>query len=619
MSSNIKDIELLAPARTADIGIEAINCGADAVYIGAAKFGARHAAGNSVADIARLTDYAHRYGAKVYVAINTIIFDNELEQVHRLALELHSIGVDALIVQDMALLEMELPLPLHASTQMDIRSAEKVRQLHSWGFKQVILARELGLKDIAHIHRECLEMKLEAFVHGALCVSYSGRCYASQYCFGRSANRGECAQFCRLAFDLEDDKGNVLVRNKHLLSLKDMNRTHFVEKMLDAGVCSLKIEGRLKDAAYVKNVTAFYSRLLDKIIKRRPQEFRRSAHGHCNIDFEPNLDKTFNRGFTDYFLNGRTEDVVSIHTPKAMGEYVGKVKEIRGNYVLISGTATFHNGDGLCFFDAKGELQGFRVNRVDKNKVFPHQMPQQLTEKTSLYRNHDAAFETAMLRPTPMRTIDVNISITDTVDGFQLDITDECGRTASINVNSEHQEARTPQFNRIANELSKVGGTGLQVTKIENNLSKDFFIPASQLSQWRRALIERLQSEQCGNKSQIQDNNNNPNCEKAQKHLEFTENIANHKARQFYNKNGVSDIEPAFELKTPSGSVALMTCRHCIKYSLGMCRKGARKLYLRLPVAPLGGAGASRDLPYGKKFPLEFDCKKCEMRVLKNN
>ena len=377
----MKLIELLAPARTADIGIEAINCGADAVYIGAEAFGARHAAGNSMEDIARLCTHAHHYGARVYVTVNTILYDSELTQVRTLVNRLHAVGVDALIVQDTALLLMDLPLPLHASTQMDIRSADKVRQLCDWGFSQAVLARELGLKDIAAIHKACPEMTLEAFVHGALCVSYSGRCYASQHCFGRSANRGECAQFCRLAFDLQDAKGRAIVSNKHLLSLKDMNRSRNLEQMLDAGIQSLKIEGRLKDIAYVKNTTAYYSRLLNNIIRRRPLDYRRASVGQCHVAFEPNIDKTFNRGFTDYFLHGRTEEVASINTPKAMGEPVGQVKEVRNGFILVGGTSSFHNGDGISYFTPDGTLHGFRVNRADNNRLYPHKMPADLKRR----------------------------------------------------------------------------------------------------------------------------------------------------------------------------------------------------------------------------------------------
>ena len=654
MTSRIRDIELLAPARNAEIGIEAINCGADAVYIGAEAYGARHAAGNRVEDIARLCDYAHRYGAKVYVTLNTILYDDELQKACRLIDRLHDACVDALIVQDTALLTMALPLPLHASTQMDIRSAEKVRLLRDWGFEQAVLARELGLKEMAEIHQACPEMKLEAFVHGALCVSYSGQCYASQYCFGRSANRGECAQFCRLAFDLQDAQGNIMVKGKHLLSLKDMNRSRSVEQMLDAGVCSLKIEGRLKDMAYVKNTTAYYSHLLDKIVSRRPQEYCRASYGQCHTTFQPNLNKTFNRGFTEYFLHGRTEDIASIHTPKAVGEPVGEVKEIKRGFVLVSGTSSFHNGDGICYFDTDGTLQGFRVNRADNNKLYPHLMPQGLAVKTPLYRNHDAAFESAMLRPTPQRTIGIDLKIEDTDYGFHLTANREHRTVASLDIKAEHQPAVKPQTDRIVAELSKTGGTGFEITSVVTEFSQDYFIPASLLGQWRRLLIEKLnaqcsmpkvsreialssnalleraarqwsrlrgltlescESEASMNNSQISNFKSqisNLHTPPLPQRIPFTENISNHAARQFYEKQGAHEIEPAFELSPPKGNVALMTCRHCIKYSLGLCVKylNTDKRTRHILNEPWALA-----LPDGRRFPLEFDCRHCEMRV----
>ena len=618
----MKLIELLAPARTADIGIEAINCGADAVYIGAEAFGARHTAGNSVEDIARLCTHAHRYGARVYVTVNTILYDSELTQVHDLIMRLCEVGVDALIVQDTALLQMDLPLPLHASTQMDIRSADKVRQLHDWGFRQAVLARELELKDIAAIHKACPEMKLEAFVHGALCVSYSGQCYASQHCFGRSANRGECAQFCRLSFDLQNAEGRNLVSNKHLLSLKDMNRSRSLEQMLDAGISSLKIEGRLKDMAYVKNTTAFYSRLLNNIIRRRPQDYRRSSVGQCHVEFEPNLDKTFNRGFTEYFLHGRTEDVASIDTPKVIGEPVGLVKEIRSSYILVGGTSSFHNGDGISYFAPDGSLQGFRVNRADNNRLFPHKMPADLRPKTPLFRNHDAAFEAAMLRPTPTRTISLDISMTDIPEGFRLSAASTYGHTATLVCQAVHQPALKPQRQRIETELRKTGSTAYEIGNVSLDLDKEYFIPAPQLSPWRRQLIEKVGLPASSHSpSEEKPPLTPPQGEKslqgkfAEGEVPFTENVANRMARQFYECRGATDIEPAFEIREPKRRTAIMTCRHCIRYSLGMCSKRRNKDAGNREMKSDGPLFLA--LPNGRRFELEFDCKKCEMRVMK--
>ncbi|MBR3716673.1 MAG: U32 family peptidase, partial [Bacteroidaceae bacterium] len=380
----VRRIELLAPARNLECGIEAVNHGADAVYIGAPKFGARATATNSIEDIAQLVDYAHLYNVRIYVTLNTILKDEELPETETLIWELYRIGVDALIVQDMGITQLNLPpIPLHASTQMDNRTAEKVRFLSEAGFRQVVLARELTLEEIKEIHEACPQTPLEVFVHGALCVSFSGQCYASQACFGRSANRGECAQFCRLPFHLEDAEGKHLVEEKHLLSLKDMNQLDLLESLLDAGATSLKIEGRLKDVDYVKNVTAAYRQRLDAILRRRP-EYMRSSSGTAHLTFEPQVEKSFNRGFTHYFLEGRTRDIFNPHTPKSMGEPMGRVKERHSAFLTVAGVKPFHNGDGVCYLDEKGKLQGFRVNKVDGNRLFPQGEVPKILPRTPL-------------------------------------------------------------------------------------------------------------------------------------------------------------------------------------------------------------------------------------------
>ena len=370
-----RKIELLAPAKNLECGIAAVDHGADAIYIGAPRFGARAAAGNSLEDIAELVRYAHVYNVRIYVTVNTILKDEELKDTEKMIWDLYRAGVDALIVQDMGLLELNLPpIPLHASTQMDNRTSQKVRFLAEAGFRQVVLARELSLVEIENIHHACPDVPLEVFVHGALCVSYSGQCYVSQACFGRSANRGGCAQFCRLAFDMIDADGKSIVRNKHLLSLKDLNQSEELEQLLDAGASSLKIEGRLKDVSYVKNVTAYYRQKLDTIFKRR-KEYIRASSGEVKLEFKPQLDKSFSRGFTNYFLFDRNKDIFSFDTPKSLGEEMGTVKEIRGNYLTVAGIKSFNNGDGVCFLDETGKLQGFRINRVENNKLFPQEMP----------------------------------------------------------------------------------------------------------------------------------------------------------------------------------------------------------------------------------------------------
>ena len=414
-----RKIELLAPAKNLVCGIEAVNHGADAVYIGAPKFGARAAATNSLEDIRRLTEYAHLYCVRVYVTVNTILRDEELVETERMIGELYRIGVDALIVQDMGITRLNIPpIPLHASTQMDNRTVGKVRFLAEAGFRQVVLARELSLDEIASIHQACPDVPLEVFVHGALCVSYSGQCYVSQACFGRSANRGECAQFCRLPFSLVDADGKTIVRDKHLLSLKDMNQSDLLEQLLDAGATSLKIEGRLKDVGYVKNVTAAYRQKLDAIFARR-REYVRASSGISRFHFRPQLNKSFNRGFTHYFLEGRTEDIGSPDSPKSLGEEMGTLKEQRDGWLSVSGVKPFHNGDGVCFLDEQGRLQGFRVNRVVDNRIFPAGEVSRIPLRTRLYRNFDQEFEKLLARksaewrrmalasrlPCPMKTV----------------------------------------------------------------------------------------------------------------------------------------------------------------------------------------------------------------------
>ena len=592
-------IELLSPAKDLACGIEAIRCGADAVYIGAPHFGARAAAGNSVDDIAQLVAYAHQYGVHVYVTMNTIIFDDELEEARMLALKLHEVGVDALITQDMALQQMNLPIPLNASTQMDNRTPEHVNALAALGFKRVILARELSLDEIKKI-RHATDIELEVFVHGALCVSYSGRCYASQHCFGRSANRGTCAQVCRLAYDLVDVDGNVLVRQKHLLSLKDLNRSRSLEALMDAGVASFKIEGRLKDVAYVKNVTAFYRQKIDEILSRRP-EYRRASYGHEHLDFQPCLEKSFNRGFTDYFLRGRTEDVSAPDTPKSVGEPVGHVKAVRGREIKVGGLTTFHNGDGLCYFDSKGRLQGFRVNRVEGNVLHLSEAMPEVPLHAPLYRNYDAQFVNLVSKKSDERTIMLDIVLTESDTGFLLSGTDETGRHVQLAFPDEKQTARTPQRDRVVKELSKLGGTCYEAGSVNVEWEMDYFLPAARVAGWRRALVEKLLS-------LSQPPLVLPECPSADISALDPVNVANRLARQFYEKMGDKPVLPAYELQEPKQGALLMTCKHCVRYSLGACNRHLHnRRYLPEPLY--------LQMADGRRFRLSFDCQQCEMHV----
>lgn len=606
--NKIRKIELLAPARNADIGIEAIRHGADAVYIGATRFGARAAAGNSIEDIARLADYAHIYGAKVYVTINTIFRDDELDDAEKLIWQLHKAGADALIVQDMGLLKLGLPpIPMHASTQADNRTAEKVRFLKSAGFEQVVLARELSLEDIRNIHEACPDVTLEVFVHGALCVSMSGMCYISESCFKRSANRGECAQMCRMKYDLEDEDGRKLISGKHLLSLKDLCQIDALEDLLKAGATSFKIEGRLKDADYVKNVTAAYSQALDAIVRKYPKKYQRASSGKVRHLFTPDVSKSFNRGFTHYFLNGRQPDIFSFDTPKSIGEEVGKVKDMYNNHFTVAGLKPFANGDGLCFTDSNGKLHGFRINKVDNGRIYPHEMPSQLKVRTRLYRNYDITFQNILAKNSAERTLPVDIEMEETGNGFRLTMTDDFGRCAFVEAEAEKQIAHTHQSENIKRQLSKLGGTGLEARNITLGYSSNWFIPSSFIAEWRRTLTgEFLCKAKKGMPATSSTSANEHKPKAAEKHIPYTGNVMNKLAEAFYKERGAETIEPAFEASHKEGA-ALMYCRHCIRYSLNMCPKHHKntlhkgELFIRLD--------------NGKRFRLEFDCKNCIMKV----
>ncbi len=606
-----RPIELLAPAKNVECGIEAINHGADAVYIGAERFGARSAAGNSVADIARLVEHAHMFRARVYVALNTILRDDELPATEELAWALYRVGVDALIVQDVALLTLRLPpIPLHASTQMDNRTPEKVEWLQKLGFQQVVLARELSLSQIAAIHRAC-RVPLEVFVHGALCVSYSGQCYASQACFGRSANRGECAQFCRLKFDLVDARGEIIEQGRHFLSLRDMNRADHLEALLDAGVTSFKIEGRLKDVGYVKNITAYYRQRLDEVLARRP-EYRRSSSGRVKTTFAPAPEKSFNRGFTTYYLDGTRQDAVhAFLTPKSVGERVGTVKEVRGGCIIVAGVARFNNGDGLCFYDEQGRLQGFRVNRAEANKLYPAERPR-VQRGTVLYRNLDQEFERILARPSGERRLAVRWEVAEVEDGFALTLTDEEGVHVTARYACEHVEARTPQAENLRRQLSRLGDTPLQAEAVEIRTSAEWFIPSSTLADWRRDMVARLLEA----RRQAYPQEWRPQSEVAPvglpqgtaPGLTYLANVMNGRAEAFYRRMGAESVQPAFERAVPEGSPVLMFCKHCLRHALGACPKqGGKAARLSEPLYLVSADG--------RRFRLGFDCRNCQMLV----
>lgn len=600
-----RKIELLAPARNLATGIAAIDSGADAVYIGAYGYGARQAAGNSVEDIARLVEYAHIFGVKVYVTLNTIFEDKDIANVQELIAELYEIGVDALIVQDMGIKEMNIPpISLHCSTQMDNRTIEKVKFLADCGYPRVVLARELTLKEIEEIHTALPNVELEVFVHGALCVSYSGQCYASQYCFGRSANRGECAQFCRLAFNLEDADGNRICSNKHLLSLKDMNRSNYLEQMLDAGVTSLKIEGRLKDESYVKNVTAYYRQKLDSIFARR-REYARASYGKSVIPFTPQLDKSFNRGFTDYLLVSDKKEIASIDTPKSLGERMGVVTGIGRNYFSVASNKKFANGDGACFIATDGKLYGFRINSIEGNRIFPHKMPQ-IHVGDVIFRNYDCDFERELSRNNPTRRLTIDIEFGERENGFYLSATDEKGTIATVYSEFTKDIAKKPQRENIANQLSKLGNTPFEVGNIEIKFSEEWFVPSSLLSEMRRNICDKLIEEQ---KRVYQRETMNVCSETAKyplEELDYRGNVSNTLAREFYVRHGVKRIAPAFEQKPIKEAV--MFCKHCIKSNFGWCTRENRQPPYREPFYLVNADG--------RRFKLQFDCRNCIMKVI---
>ena len=619
-------LELLAPAKNLDCGIAAIDHGADAVYIGAPRFGARSAAGNSLEDISRLCDYAHPFGVKVYVTVNTILYDDELDDTRQLLQDLQTIGVDAVLVQDMGILELSSSFlfpRLHASTQTDNRTPEKVRWLRDLGFKRVVLARELSVEEISEIHREVPDVELEVFVHGALCVSYSGICYASQYCFGRSANRGECAQFCRMKFSLVDSEGREVEHDRYLLSLKDLNQSDHLLELIEAGATSFKIEGRLKDVGYVKNVTAAYSQRLNAIIRRYPDKYRRSSSGECRYTFTPDLRKTFNRGYTTYFLHGRQPDIASFDTPKAMGEFVGTVKELRGDSFNVAGISSFANGDGLCFVNDDRQLEGFRANRVQGNRIWPYRMPRGIRPGVRLYRNSDQEFERVLSKTSSERRIPIRFALRAVDEGFELSLSrnEERGTrnentsaaVIMIHIRAEHIQAQKPPHENIIRQLSKLGDTIYTCSDVDIPADFNYFIPNSLLSDMRRSMVDLLSRKEEGGmrkeNSSASGNSLRGNLVPRSSFLlprtydhPYLYNISNRLSQQFY---GTTE-KTAYELK--GGKDPIMQCRHCIRYSLGYCVKHGGQ-------HPTWHEPLSLVLGDGRRFRLEFDCKHCQMNV----
>ncbi len=618
MSLAANQIELLSPAKTADIGREAILHGADAVYIGGPGFGARHNASNEIADIAQLVEFAHRYRAKIFVTMNTILHDAELELAAKQVRQLYDIGVDALIVQDMAMLELDMaPIQLHASTQCDIRSVEKARFLGQAGFSQLVLARELSLKQIAAIKAE-VSTPLEYFIHGALCVAFSGQCYISHAHTGRSANRGDCSQACRLPYTLTDSAGRVVAYEKHLLSMKDNDQSQNLEALLDAGIRSLKIEGRYKDMAYVKNITAHYRKLLDQILERR-SEWQSASSGKSEIGFVPDVDKTFHRGHTDYFAHGRGEQVAAFDSPKHVGVELGTVTKIGANWFELETGEAMANGDGLNYMD-KREVKGVQANTVQAvgggYRVFPNEAMHLLTglkPGTVLSRNRDHHWESILNKSSATRKVALDLCLTETAHGLALDLIDEDGIASRTELPLAFQAA-TGSSDTIGGQLAKLGNTMFVARDIKLDLSRPWFVPAGTLNGMRRSAVERheqvrLASWQRPERAQEVV----PPVPYPETSLTYLANVYNAKARAFYQRHGVQLIAAAYEAHEEAGEVPLMITKHCLRFSFNLCPKQAKGV--------TGVQGQVRAEPMtlvngGEKFTLKFDCKPCEMHVV---
>lgn len=611
-------LELLAPAKNADYGIEAIRHGADAVYIGGPAFGARATAGNSVEDIARLCAFAHKYHAQVFVSLNTILMDDELETAEKLIWDVYNAGADALIVQDMGVLQLNLPpIALHASTQMDNRNPEKVAFLEQVGFSQVVLARELGLSQIREVAAHT-NMQIEFFIHGALCVAYSGLCNLSHAFSNRSANRGECSQMCRLPGNLKTRQGDVLAQNEHLLSLKDNNQTDNLEALIDAGVRSFKIEGRLKDLSYVKNVTAHYRQKLDAIMARRP-EFVASSHGRTEHTFTPDPEKTFNRGSTDYFVHERSQGIKDFRSPKYIGQDVGKVVALGKDFIQVSSTHEFNNGDGLAYFppnyamakQSDDKLQGLRVNRAEGHKLHVLQVPRDLRVGMTLYRNHNQAFEALLAKESAKRIIGVDMRLTDTASGVALTLTDIYGLSATVELEVEKTPATDAEktLQTIRTQLSKLGSTDFTARQISIETAQPWFLPASTLNGLRRDAVAALELARVEGYQRPKPWKYNQDAVYPFKHLSYLGNVANEKAKDFYQRHGVIEIQDTYEKNGVTEDVPLMVTKHCLRFNFNLCPKEVPGIKADPMVLEIGN----------DVLKLVFDCPKCEMLVVGEN
>ena len=604
-----KKIEILAPAKNLWQGQMAINAGADAVYIGAPSYGARSNATNSVEDIAALVRYAHLFKAQVFVVINTILYDHELEDCRKLIYELYDIGVDALIVQDMAILEMELPpIVLHASTQANNRDPHHVKFLHDVGMQRVVLARELNLDQIKEIH-DTTDVELEFFVSGALCVSFSGNCYMSIAGGERSANRGSCAQNCRLPYNLIDGTGTTLIKNSHLLSIKDLDLSDQLPNLIEAGITSFKIEGRLKDVVYVKNNVSYLRNKLDAFLENN-EEYTKASSGTVSYKFDAEMDRSFNRGYTDYFVNQRTAKIGSWESPKSQGQYIGKLIETKGKGYLIENSEELNNGDGLYFINENGEADGVQINVILNELVIPNNF-KQIPSGTIIYRNSDAEFNRLVEREdSAIRKISVSLEFKEIADGFQLIATDEDGHSAEAILTEKKELAKNnDSVEAIKKNLSKTGNTPFVADEITIHFSENWFLQNSKINEIRRLVLEKLIDTRIENYHREEHKLTKTTHPYPVSSLDYTFNVSNKLARKFYERHGVTSIEKAFELQWDPGKSKVMTTKYCVKYELGKCPKFQRDTMGTKVVEPLVLKQGDRE------YKLKFNCKPCEMEI----
>jgi putative protease len=605
MSSS--SIELLAPARDAQAAITAIQCGADAVYIGAPHFGARQAASNSLEDIHRVVEYTRPYYTKVYVTLNTLLYDEELSAAEKMIHQLDAIGIDGLIIQDTGLLELDLPpIPLIASTQMNNDSADKVKFLEDVGFSRVILARELTLEQIREIRRQT-SIELECFIHGALCVGASGQCYMSYAIGGRSGNRGVCAQPCRRLYTLTDKAGNVIVKDRYLLSLKDLNLSEHLEELLDAGISAFKIEGRLKEASYVANIVGFYRQKLDAILVQKG--LTKSSSGDVALNFTPNPDKTFNRGYTDYGITGRCKDMGSIDTPKSVGEFVGVVSRVQKNSFVIDSSIQLHNGDGICFLDSHNNLVGTSVNGVEEYTIRPQRMDG-ITPGLKIYRNYDHEFTKLIEKNPSQRKIAVSLVLRDTAGGITLLAKDCDGTEAVVELNMEKKVAEKKEVatETIRTQLKKLGNTIFQAADVTIETGQIYFFPVSMLNQLRRDVILKLLEEREKNRPRKRGGIVRNDVSYSPKHLSFRGNVLNEKAKAFYQRHGAESIEPAAETGLDLKGQTVMTTKYCLRRELKLCDGHGQTIEPMI-----------LEDEDGRQFEVKFRCGICGMAIYPQN